>query len=134
MISYQIYKFNPDSGNISVLFKLDNKVIASYNVDVPLTDGGLFITGEELNSYLLRMFPQHIVDRQNRLDAGISNADEIASLVVPIEETAARPAPNPLSDTEKMWIEFEHEKSIAKVLVKFGVLATDPTEIPTANL
>jgi hypothetical protein len=134
MISYQITSFNSDFGNISVLFKKDNAVIATYNVDVPLTDDGLFITGEVLNSYLLGMFPQHIIDRKNKLEAGIPNASVIASLVVPLEEAEQPRVPTELSEQEKMWIDLQEEKRVAKVLVKFGLLATDPTEIPTATL
>jgi len=133
MISYQITSFNSDFGNISVLFKKDNAVIATYNVDVPLTDDGLFITGEVLNSYLLGMFPQHIIDRKNKLEAGIPNASVIASLVVPIEETATAQV-NEISEQQQAWFEIENEKRVAKALVKFGLLATDPTEIPAATL
>lgn len=134
MISYQITSFNPSFGNIYVLFKKDDVVIASYNVDVPLTDAGLFITGEELDRYLLGMFPQHVIDRKNKLEAGIPNATAIASLVVPLEEVEQTIVPTELSDQEKMWIELENEKRVAKVLVKFGLLTTDPTEIPAATL
>jgi len=133
MISYQITSFNPSFGNISVLFKKDDVVIASYNVDVPLTDAGLFITGEELNNYLLRMFPQHVIDRKNKLEAGIPNAADIASLVVPIEETATAQVTE-ISEQQQAWFEIENEKRVAKALVKFGLLATDPTEIPAATL
>jgi hypothetical protein len=133
MISYQITSFNPSFGNISVLFKKDDVVIASYNVDVPLTDAGLFITGEELNNYLLGMFPQHVIDRKNKLEAGIPNAADIASLVVPIEETATAQVTE-ISEQQQAWFEIENEKRVAKALVKFGLLATDPTEIPAATL
>ncbi len=133
MISYQITSFNSDFGNISVLFKKDNAVIATYNVDVPLTDDGLFITGEVLNSYLLGMFPQHVIDRKNKLEAGIPNASVIASLVVPIEETATAQVTE-ISEQQQAWFEIENEKRVAKALVKFGLLATDPTEIPAATL
>ena len=109
MISYQITSFNSDFGNISVLFKKDNAVIATYNVDVPLTDDGLFITGEVLNSYLLGMFPQHIIDRKNKLEAGIPNASVIASLVVPIEETATAQVTE-ISEQQQAWFEIENEK------------------------
>ena len=133
MISYQITSFNPSFGNISVLFKKDDVVIASYNVDVPLTYAGLFITGEELNNYLLRMFPQHVIDRKNKLEAGIPNAADIASLVVPIEETTTAQVTE-ISEQQQAWFEIENEKRVAKALVKFGLLATDPTEIPAATL
>ena len=37
-------------------------------------------------------------------------------------------------ENSKMWAKVEFEKQIAKVLVRFGVLATDPTEIPVQTL
>jgi hypothetical protein len=131
MISYQIYSFDEISGSIAVLFKKNDITIASYNVDIPLTDDGLFITGEELNSYLLAMFPQHIIDRQNKLEIGVPNATDIQNLVVPLEKNE----PTEEENTERqMWLAFEEEKRIAAILVKFGVLETDPTKIPTDTL
>ena len=134
MISYQIYDFNKDLGSIIVKYKNGEEVVATYNVDIPLTDYGLFIVGEELNSYLLAMYPQHISDRKNKLVAGIPNAAEIEALALPSEQ----PVTEQLSEQEianaKMWMELEEEKRIAKALVKFGVLDTDPTAIPVSEL
>lgn len=79
------------------------------------------------------MFPQHIIDRKNKLEAGIPNASVIASLVVPIEETATAQVTE-ISEQQQAWFEIENEKRVAKALVKFGLLATDPTEIPAATL
>ena len=131
MINYQIYSFNKVSGNAGVLFKKNDTVVASYNVDIPLTDDGLFITGEELNNYLLAMFPQHVVDRQNKLEAGISNAADIQNLVVPLPKN--EPTEEEIASRE-MWLTLEEEKRIAKILVKFGVLTEDLTTIPNTTL
>lgn len=37
-------------------------------------------------------------------------------------------------ENAQMWAKIEFEKSIAKALVKFGVLETDPTAIPVQTL
>jgi hypothetical protein len=137
MISYQIYNFDKNLGSISVLFKFNDNFIASYNVDLPLTENGLFISGQELNNYLLGMFPQHIIDRKNKLELGISNSAEIESLVIPLEK-AASDTTSAISDEQTsnalMWGQIEQEKNIAKALVKFGLLTEDPTIIPNTTL
>jgi hypothetical protein len=101
MITYQIYEFNEQLGNIQVMFKDDEEVLACYSVDIPIGDNGLFMSGEELDAYLRGMFPQHIIDRKNQLLNGIPNSNEIASLVIPlpvvIPETDA-PENQPLSE------------------------------------
>lgn len=136
MISYQIYNFNKNLGSITVKYKNGEEVVATYNVDIPLTDAGLFIIGEELNNYLLAMYPQHVSDRKDKLTAGIPNAAEIEALALPLEEVL--PVIEQMSEQEianaKMWSELEEERRIAKALVKFGVLDTDPTTIPVVNL
>jgi hypothetical protein len=136
MISYQIYNFNKDLGSIIVKYKNGEQVVATYNVDIPLTDAGLFIAGEKLNSYLLAMFPQHVIDRQNKLAAGIPNVAEIEALSLPSEEvsTAIQEQSKQEMANNKMWMELEEEKRVAKLLVKFGVLTEDPTAIPNTTL
>lgn len=137
MISYQIYNFNKDLGSITVKYKNGENVVATYNVDIPLTEGGLFVAGEELNKYLLAMYPQHVIDRKNKLVAGIPNVAEIEAVSLPLEELIAVQEKE-LSEQEiknaAMWMEVSEEKRIAKILVKFGVLDTDPTLIPVVSL
>jgi hypothetical protein len=84
MISYQIIDFNKITGSILVMFKYNEEILATYNVDLPFTDDGLFISGDELNNYLKNMYPQHIIDRREKLDAGIPNTADIESLVIPL--------------------------------------------------
>jgi hypothetical protein len=51
-------------------------------------------------------------------------------------ETPLIPAPSSVTPSAnfQMWADIELEKKIAKALVKFGVLASDPTEIPVTKL
>jgi hypothetical protein len=83
-MNYQITSFNRATGSIEVLFKDGDEQLAIYNVDLQINDNGLFIAGEELDAYLKAMFPQHIIDRRQKLAAGIANANEIEALVVPL--------------------------------------------------
>jgi hypothetical protein len=83
------------------------------------------------------MFPQHIIDRKNKLELGILNSVEIENLVIPLEK-AVSDTTLPMSDTEKanaqMWEDYTEEKRVAKVLVKFGLLTENPTIIPSTTL
>lgn len=84
MLNYQIIAFDPVLGSIQVLYKNGEEYLATYNVDIPLTDDGLYITGEKLNSYLMSLFPTSVMLRIEQLDAGIPNSDEIEALVDPL--------------------------------------------------
>lgn len=84
MLNYQIVSFNKELGSIEVLFKDGEEQLAIFNVDLPITDEGLFIAGEELDAYLRAMYPQHIIDRHRKLAAGIANIADIEALVVPL--------------------------------------------------
>lgn len=77
-MNYIIKSFNPSSGSIVVEFENE----FDYNIDIPI-EKGLYITGESLHNYILGFYPQLIIDRQKQIAQGISNADEIRSLVVP---------------------------------------------------
>jgi hypothetical protein len=90
MITYKIIGYN--SGSIIVQYSRDDRVIATYNYDVPLTDGGLFITGEELDRNLTAMMPTAWADRLDALERGVPNEDEIKALVqVTPEEPISQP-------------------------------------------
>lgn len=84
MLNYQITSFDEDLGSIEVLYKNGEEYLATYNVDIPLTDSGLYITGQELHSYLMALFPTSVMLRIEKLEAGIPNADQIEALVVPL--------------------------------------------------
>jgi len=80
--SYQIIGFNKHSGSVLVKYHYDGDHIATYNVDIPLDESGLFIVGEQLDRHISGMFPLGVLDRMSKLKAGIPNADVIQSLVV----------------------------------------------------
>jgi hypothetical protein len=84
MITYRILSY--DKGSIVVQYSKGDRVLATYNVDVPLTPEGLFITGVELDAQLAAMMPTAWADRLEALERGIPNEEDIKALVCPIEQ------------------------------------------------
>lgn len=134
MSAYKVLNFNENTGQLIIEFA---QGLAPLSVDVPI-ENGLYITGEALDSYVKGFIPTWHLERQAQINAGIANANQLKSLV---EQTAAVQVPTALTPEQeqaeanaKMWAELEFEKSVAKVLVKFGVLESDPTTIPVQAL
>jgi hypothetical protein len=90
---YQIIEFYEPTGSIVVQFKNEEEVLGIFNVDLPFTDDGLYIHGAELETYIMSMYPHSILERRERLSAGVANSADIAALVVPLP-------PPPLFDPE----------------------------------
>jgi hypothetical protein len=135
MATYKIIGFDKTNGSITVSF---DENMAPLNVDVPLNDQGAYITGTELDTYIQGFIPTWHLDRISKIAAGVSNESAIEALVeavpsveIPLEGTEA----SVIADGNiAMWQQLETEKQIAKALVKFGVLAEDPTIIQTSTL
>jgi len=134
MASYKILSFDKNTGSLVVQFAEN---MAPLNIDVPLTNDGLFIVGEELEQYIQGFIPTWHIERLEKLKNGIANVSDIESLVSPTEEVVLPVVPE-LSVEEqanaKMWFDLEEEKRVARVLVKFGLLKEDPTIIPSTIL
>ena len=131
---YKIVGFNEISGSLLVKFAENMQPFA---VDVPLNAEGLCITGQELEQYIEGFAPTDFINRNSQIAAGIANASDIQALVVEdTQQTDDLPVvltPEEIAN-QQMWRDLQFKKTIAKVLVEFGVLATDPTEIPVSNL
>jgi hypothetical protein len=84
MITYRILSY--DKGSIIVQYSKGDRVLATYNYDVPLTPEGLFITDAELDAQLTAMMPTAWADRLEALERGIPNEEAIKALVRPIEQ------------------------------------------------
>ena len=134
MANYKILSFNKNTGGLVVQFAED---MAPLNIDVPLDANNLFIVGEELEQYIQGFIPTWHIERLEKLKNGIANASEIEILVAPAEEVVL-PSVSEISAEEKanlqMWKQLEEEKTIARALVKFGLLTEDPTAVPTTTL
>jgi hypothetical protein len=86
MLTYQIYSFDENDGSIQVKFMRDGADFANYKVDVPLNDEGLYISGTELEQHINGLMPTWVIEREDKINAGIPNAADIAALVVPLPE------------------------------------------------
>ena len=134
MAHYKVLSFDKYSGSLVVQFAEN---MAPISIDVPLDNDNLFISGQVLEQYIQGFIPTWHMERLEKLKNGVANANEIESLIVSTEEMLL-PSAAIVSDEEKaniqMWADVAEEQRIAKILIKFGVLAENPTEIQTSNL
>jgi hypothetical protein len=134
MSTYKVLEFNKNSGQLVIEFAVG---MAPLTIDVPLKDG-LFITGTELEEYIQGFIPTWHLERQTQLNAGVPNATVLEQLVPQTEQvvlpTTLTPEQEQAQENAKMWAELQFEKDVAKVLVKFGILQSDPTAIPVQEL
>jgi hypothetical protein len=128
-MDYQIIRATPEIGQIEVLYKEGEKLLGTYAIDVPVVDGA-FLTVEALHEEIMHRAPTWATQREQEV-ATASGFDSISALVVPLVEVEpnAEAAAN-----AAMWEKVEFEKKVAKALVKFGLLETDPTEIEVTQL
>jgi hypothetical protein len=130
-MDYKIVNFIAGEGKIEVFY---SEQFPPLPIDVPLNDDGLFITGQELHQYIEGFIPTWHLERIAKLKAGIPNASELAALVEAVPPVSANPEDLLMAEearrNSEMWAQLEFETQIAKVLVKLGVLESDPTTIP----
>jgi hypothetical protein len=110
--------------------------MAPINIDLPIDENGLYITGTALEDYIRGFIPVWHFERLEQIKVGIANATEIQALVqeeqtVQSQNTALTPEQ---IQNAKMWEQYEFEKQIGDALVKFGLVETNPASIPTAAL
>jgi hypothetical protein len=128
-MDYQIIRATPEIGQIEVLYKEGEKPMGVYAIDVPVVNGA-FLTGDALHEEIMHRAPTWATQREQEV-AAATGFDQVAVLVqeLPVETPDPDAAANAV-----MWEQVQFEKKVAKALVKFGVLATDPTEIGTTQL
>lgn len=126
-MDYVINSFDETTGQLTVTFGGS----LTYAVDIPLDENGLYIVGEQLDAYIQGFAPVQFIERKNKIAAGIANVDAIKAI--------APNAPSPHVtltqeeiDNQKMWADYEYESKLAKALIKFGLLQSDPTTIPVS--
>ena len=129
MSQYKVVNFDEKIGQLIVEFAAE---IAPLAIDVPIKDG-LYIVGDELDAYIQGFIPTWHIERQTIIGLGVQNKDVLKGLV---EQTAdvdvsenLTPEQLQAQENQKMWIELEFEKRVAKALVKFGIIESDPTAI-----
>lgn len=134
MATYKVLSFNESNGQLTIEFA---KELAPLTVDVPI-ENGLYIAGEALETYVQGFIPTWFIERQTQISSGVANVEALQALV---EQTTTVEVPTTLTpeqlqaeENSKMWAELQFEKDVAKVLVKFGVLESDPTAINVQEL
>lgn len=128
-MDYQIIKATPEIGQIEVLYKEGNKPVGVYAIDVPVVDGA-FLTGDALHEEIMHRAPVWVNQREQEVTTA-SGFDSIVALVQPLE--VDQPTSEAQANAE-MWAQQAYEQKLAKALVKFGVLATDPTAVEVTTL
>ena len=131
-MDYQIISANADIGQIEVLYKQDGVALASYAIDVPIVNGAFF-TITELDAEIQHRAPTWLNDRKQELK-NATGFDDIAALVIPLSNSTTPENANTDVANKAMWEQIEFEKKVAAALVKFNVLAVDPTKIEVSTL
>lgn len=130
-MEYKIVAATPEIGQIEVAYFMGGEHVGTYAIDVPIVDG-LYITGEVLSNEIHHRAPVWLVERKQNVHVA-PNFAEIEALVQPLPVTAFKVDPEAAANAA-MWRQVEMEQQIAKALVKFGLLSSDPTAIETAIL
>jgi hypothetical protein len=128
-MDYKIIYANAELGQIEVLYSKDGKKIGVFSVDVPIIDGA-YLTGTALEQEILSRAPVWVVARNEE----VKTASGFAEIQALVQTLPVEPINPEVQANAKMWAQVEFEKKIAKALVKFGVLQSDPTAIEVTQL
>lgn len=128
-MDYRITRAISEIGQIEVTYTHEGKDIAIYAIDVPVVDGA-FIVGAELDTEIRHRAPTWLIEREQQ----VKTAAGFNDIVALVQENPAPPIDVEAQANAEMWAQVEFEKKVAKALVKFGVLQSDPTAIPVSNL
>jgi len=116
---YEVLSVDRDANCMSVLFKSNGFQDVTVGVRIPFE-------GEDVDAVIRLSAPlaiwQPVVRPLQTIEVGYSGQ-------VQPEEADADAAAN-----AEMWAQVEFERRVAKALLKFGVLQTDPTSIPITGL
>lgn len=88
-VEYKIKTFNRSTGSILV----DFVGLGVYNIDLPISEENKYPEGEELNSFILQYAPTWVLERKQKLEAGVINADAIEALAEVQPEVCLTPDP-----------------------------------------
>jgi len=121
MTDYKIIKFDELKGSIVVRY---SEEFPPTSIDIPIKDNN-YIVGEELDAFIKGFIPVNYMNRLSLIKAGISNAQEIQSLVeqepekiIPIDEEKAA-----LEIQTALWEEQQFEQNIIAILKKHNLLS-----------
>lgn len=127
---YNIIAADRSIGQIQVAYKdNDENVVGIYAIDVAVIDGK-FLTGDALHQEILHRAPTWVSTREQEVRSA-TGFDEIEALV---QELPAPKVDQEAEANSRMWDQFRYEQRLAEMLVKFGLLESDPTFIPVGKL
>jgi DNA polymerase III sliding clamp (beta) subunit (PCNA family) len=130
-MDYKIISFDEASGSVVIRYREDASPIS---VNLPLDENGLYVTGEALDQYIRGFIPVEYFQRIDTIKAGVQNADAIKALVQPepvqeiTQETVITSAEE--KAVAEGWEKYEFEKQVGAALVKFGLVSSNPAQIP----
>lgn len=128
-ITYKIVRATREIGQIEVAYFDGEKHLGTWVIDVPVEDGQ-FLTGEALDAEIMHRAPTWAIERGQAVSEA-SGFDQIEAMV----QEMPRPTVDPeMEANAQMWAQVHFEQQVAKALVKFGILQSDPTTIPTSAL
>ena len=127
-ITYKVVRAAREIGQIEVAYFDGEKHLGTWAIDVPVQDGQ-FLTGEALDAEIMHRAPTWAVEREQVVVAA-SGFDQIEAMVQELPQPTVDPE---AQANAQMWAQVQFEKQVAKALVKFGLLQSDPTEIPVSQ-
>ena len=121
MTDYKIIKFDESKGSIVIRY---SEEFSPMGLDIPINDNK-YIVGEELDTFIKGFIPVNHMNRLSLIKSGISNAQEIQSLVeqepekvIPVDEER-----DALELQTALWEEQQFEQNIVAVLKKHNLLS-----------
>jgi hypothetical protein len=118
-MTYTIKQFNPYTGQLIVEF---DPAVGTFSVDVPLTQDGLYITGDDLTQYIAGFEPRDFIDRRQKIDAGIANSAEIAAIAESVYEAPAEVDIEAAQAAEEAQKAAALDKYIKAALIKYNLI------------
>lgn len=116
-MAYTIKQFNPFTGQLIVEF---DPVAGAFSIDIPLTQDGLYVTGDALAQYINGFEPKDFINRKQIIAAGIPNSAEIAALAESVYEAPTQTVDTTAIDNARM---LELEKYVKAILIKNGIIS-----------
>jgi hypothetical protein len=118
-MTYAIKQFNPATGQITVEF---DPMVGVFSIDVPLTQAGLYITGEELDTYIKGFEPKDFINRGKQIAVGIANSAEIAALAESVYAAHTQNDEEVAQAAAEQAKAAEMEKYVKAGLIKYGLI------------
>lgn len=118
-MAYTIKQFNPYTGQLTVEF---DPVVGAFSIDIPLTEEGLYVTGDALAQYINGFEPRDFINRKQLVAAGIANSADIAALAESVYEAPSQSdieAAKVIADQAKA---AEMDTYIKAALIKYNLI------------